>query len=128
MGQMVSAATTQLGCCSLEAASDNTQTNEHGPAPIKLELKRTLKSGLHVSFMCHKILLCTLLLQPSKNVKSILSLLAAQKQVAGWIWPSGLHSMQTPALDYSLHCIQSDPFNHVVFPLKSSWMAPLLIQ
>jgi len=46
--------------------------------------------------------------QPFKKCKKHLSLLAAQKQVAGWIWPSG-DGLPTPALDCSLHCIQRDP-------------------
>lgn len=38
VGQMVSVATTQLGCYSLKAASDNTQTNEHGSVPVNWNL------------------------------------------------------------------------------------------
>lgn len=54
-GPLVSVATTQFCCCSVEAATNNTRTNEHGCVPIKLYLW-TLKSELHVIFTCHKIL------------------------------------------------------------------------
>lgn len=55
VSQMVSAATTQLGCRGLKAASHTTQTTEHGSVPIKLERERTLKPEFHTSFMCHRI-------------------------------------------------------------------------
>lgn len=87
-GQMVSVATTQLGCRGLKAASHTTQTSERGSVPIKLELERTLKPEFHISFMCHRIFLVILLpSQPSSNVKNILGLLAAQKQAAAGFGP-----------------------------------------
>lgn len=38
---MVSIATTQLCCCSLKTARDNTSSNEHGCVPVKLYFQKT---------------------------------------------------------------------------------------
>lgn len=70
VSQMVSAATTQLGCRGLKAASHTTQTTEHGSVPInwRIRTEPTLQACMpQIDFQ-----VILLLSQPSSNVKNIL--------------------------------------------------------
>lgn len=71
---------------SLKVAIDSMQTNECGYIPTQLYLWR-LKYEFCILFIYHKA--STFDLFPTtENVKTILTLQAMPKQVAGWIWPA----------------------------------------
>lgn len=85
----LSAMIIQICHCNIKAAIENTCTNKRGYVPIKLG-SRTLK------FQCHIICVCDTnyyFSQQLKNVETVLSLLAIQKQVVGQIGPMGCNML-----------------------------------
>lgn len=88
--------TTLLCPCSTKSATDEPQTSGRVCAPIQHFLW-ALKFGSHIIFMCFLVSF-----QPFKNVKTILSLQAGQKQVAGQVWLTGCN-LKTSLPPMGLH-------------------------
>lgn len=85
VGHIFIIATTQLWYSStMKTAIHNIQMKESGSIPIEHYLL-TLNIEIHIIFMCHKIFID--FFQPLKNVKTILSFQAEQKQATDWSLP-----------------------------------------
>lgn len=85
-----------LLCCSTELPRDPAQERPRTTRTGSAVFQNLVASGcrdLRFTYFCHVTNIAIILLeffpQPSKNVKTILSLQALQKQMAGCLWPAG---------------------------------------